>query len=161
MTLPVLQSFEKDLTKIVFAINQHSRGLNDAAGSFDDLASRLDALDTAEAAFTAAFAPQSGRLILGAASPTTTLKFVPYNGDAIKINGVIYPIPSAGVSAGQTGVYVNGVAGQILSPPRFIMSICSTIPERSHLIFLLRHMPAAPRRAISVWKSKAAIIQER
>lgn len=55
---------------------------------------------------------QCGRLVLGAASPATSIKFIPYKGDSVKINGVIYTIPAAGVSAGQTGVYVNGVAGQ-------------------------------------------------
>ena len=60
--------------------------------------------------------PNCGRLILGAASPTSTLKFIPYLGDRIKINGTIYPIPSAGITIPSTGVMVNGVAGQNLVP---------------------------------------------
>ena len=58
--------------------------------------------------------PNCGRLILGAASPTSTLKFIPYLGDRIKINGTIYPIPSAGITIPSTGVMVDGVAGQNL-----------------------------------------------
>jgi hypothetical protein len=32
VTFPILQSFEKDQTKIIFTINQLSRGLNDVVG---------------------------------------------------------------------------------------------------------------------------------
>jgi hypothetical protein len=46
----------------------------------------------------------------------TQLSFKPYNGDRIKINGTLYQIPSAGIAGlGNTGVYVNGVAGQNLA----------------------------------------------
>ena len=48
---------------------------------------------------------------------TTSLKFVPFRGSKIKINGVLYNIPSAGIAGlnAVTGVYVNGVAGQNLA----------------------------------------------
>jgi len=56
--------------------------------------------------------PQCGRLTFTSA---TALSFAPYNGDQIKIAGVLYPIPPAGiVGLGNTSVYVNGVAAQNL-----------------------------------------------
>lgn len=56
--------------------------------------------------------PHCGRLEFVS---TTQLSFKPCYGDRIKINGVIYPIPSAGIiGLGTTGVFVNGVAGQNL-----------------------------------------------
>jgi hypothetical protein len=46
---------------------------------------------------------------------TTHLKFAPYGGNYIRINGILYPIPAAGIAGlTTTGVYVNGVAGQNL-----------------------------------------------
>lgn len=45
----------------------------------------------------------------------TSIKFAPFNGDRVKIAGVWYPIPSAGVTAANTGVYVNGTGGQNLA----------------------------------------------
>ena len=46
----------------------------------------------------------------------TALKFAPKNGNKIKINGAIYDIPNAGIAGlGNTGVYVNGTAGQNLA----------------------------------------------
>ena len=57
--------------------------------------------------------PQSGRLSLVSA---TQLAFTPYNGDQIRINGVNYSIPTAGIAGlGNTGVFVSGVAGQNLA----------------------------------------------
>jgi|SRR5215475_991067 len=56
--------------------------------------------------------PQSGRL---QAFSATAMTFIPYNGDKIKINGGLYSIPNAGVSCGNSGVIVNGVAGQNLA----------------------------------------------
>ena len=47
---------------------------------------------------------------------STTLAFKPYNGNFIKINGTNYTIPNAGIAGlGNTGVFVNGVAGQNLA----------------------------------------------
>jgi hypothetical protein len=61
----------------------------------------------------AAAVPSSGKLTYVNA---TTLKFAPYNGDLIKINGVIYQIPAAGIAGLSTaGVFLNGVAGQNLA----------------------------------------------
>lgn len=56
--------------------------------------------------------PSAGKLTYVSASQ---LKFAPYNGDQIKINGIYYSIPSAGiVGLGNASVFVNGVAGQNL-----------------------------------------------
>jgi hypothetical protein len=56
--------------------------------------------------------PSAGKLTYVSASQ---LKFAPYNGDQIKINGIYYPIPAAGIAGlGNASVFVNGVAGQNL-----------------------------------------------
>jgi len=44
----------------------------------------------------------------------TQIRFAPFNGDRIKIAGAWHQIPPAGVAAGNTGVFVEGVAGQNL-----------------------------------------------
>jgi hypothetical protein len=55
---------------------------------------------------------ESGRLTFVS---STQLKFAPYKGDRIKINGTVYAIPSAGIAGlNNTGIYLNGVAGQNL-----------------------------------------------
>jgi hypothetical protein len=47
----------------------------------------------------------------------TQLKFAPFKGDMMKINGTLYNIPAAGiVGMGKSSVFVNGVAGQNLAP---------------------------------------------
>lgn len=46
---------------------------------------------------------------------STQIKLVPYGGNGIRIDGVTYPIPSAGITARTTGVYVEGVANQSLA----------------------------------------------
>jgi hypothetical protein len=47
---------------------------------------------------------------------TTALSFKPFEGNAIKINGAVYEIPSSGmVGLANTGVFINGVAGQNLA----------------------------------------------
>jgi hypothetical protein len=57
--------------------------------------------------------PQCGRLTYVSA---TQLAFKPFKGDRIKINGVVYQIPAAGIAGlANTGVFVNGVAGQNLA----------------------------------------------
>jgi len=57
--------------------------------------------------------PQCGRLQIASA---TALSFVPFNGDRIKIAGILYPIPAAGITGlGNTGIYLNGVAAQNLA----------------------------------------------
>jgi hypothetical protein len=56
--------------------------------------------------------PLGGRLTV---LNNSTLQFKPFRGDRIKINGLIYQIPAAGiVGLGWSGVFVNGVAGQSL-----------------------------------------------
>lgn len=48
---------------------------------------------------------------------TTALAFKPYKGDTIKINGVVYQIPLAGIAGlgAPTSVFLNGVAAQTLA----------------------------------------------
>jgi len=46
---------------------------------------------------------------------STTIRFIPYNGNVVRINGSVYQIPAAGISAGISGVTVNGTAGQTLA----------------------------------------------
>jgi hypothetical protein len=48
---------------------------------------------------------------------TTALAFKPYNGDTIKINGVVMQTPSAGIAGlgAPTSVFLNGVAAQTLA----------------------------------------------
>lgn len=47
---------------------------------------------------------------------TTTLNFAPYRGGLIQINGIVYPVTSAGIAGlNNTGIYLNGVAGQNLA----------------------------------------------
>ncbi len=45
----------------------------------------------------------------------TQIKLSPHDGDLIRIAGVDYQIPSGGVTAANTSVYVNGTAGQNLA----------------------------------------------
>jgi hypothetical protein len=46
---------------------------------------------------------------------TTALKFAPYQGNYIRLNGAYRPIPAPGIAGlGNTGVFVNGVAAQAL-----------------------------------------------
>ena len=56
--------------------------------------------------------PHCGRLTYVSA---TAIKFAPFNGDRLKINGAIYAIPSAGIAGvANTSVFVNGTGGQNL-----------------------------------------------
>ena len=66
--------------------------------------------------------PQCGRLEFVSA---TSLSFKPFKGDQIKINGAIYNIPSAGIAGlGNTGVFLNGVAGQNLIASQLYYVYC-------------------------------------
>ena len=66
--------------------------------------------------------PHCGRL---EAVSSTLLSFKPFNGDLIKINGQIYNIPAAGiVGMANTGVFVNGVAGQNLAASSLYYVYC-------------------------------------
>lgn len=78
-----------------------------AANNLSDLASALTALGNLGANFLSCG-------ILTRAS-STQIKFAPLNGDKIKISGTFYSIPSAGVTANNTSVYVDGVSGQNLT----------------------------------------------
>lgn len=50
-----------------------------------------------------------------ARASATALEFKPKNGDLIRIEGVVYQIPAAGIAGvANTGVYVNGVSNQSL-----------------------------------------------
>jgi len=69
---------------------------------------------TALTSQTALFTPRAGQLTRVSASQ---LKFSPFNGNKIKVNGVLYDIPAAGIAGlNNTGVYVSGVPGANLSP---------------------------------------------
>lgn len=47
---------------------------------------------------------------------TTSIIFMPWNGDQVRIQGVLYRIPAAGVSCGNpTSVFLNGTAAQTLA----------------------------------------------
>lgn len=60
-----------------------------------------------------ALAPQCGYL---AYSSATAITFTPKNGSWIKINGLLYEIPSAGIAGGaNTSVFVNGSGGSNLA----------------------------------------------
>lgn len=59
------------------------------------------------------FIPAHGRLTFVSA---TAVKFSPYNGDLIKINNVLFQIPSAGIAGvANTSVFVNGVGASNLA----------------------------------------------
>jgi hypothetical protein len=60
--------------------------------------------------------PQCGRLSFVSA---TQIAFTPFNGNSVKIAGLVYPVPSAGVSAANANVYVNGTSGQNLAASAF------------------------------------------
>jgi hypothetical protein len=48
---------------------------------------------------------------------STALKFTPHGGNKIKINGILFTIPNAGIAGlNNVGVFVNGVGGQNLAP---------------------------------------------
>jgi hypothetical protein len=49
----------------------------------------------------------------------TQARFSPYMGSKFKINGIIYDIPGTGISANNTGCFVNGVGGSNLAPNAF------------------------------------------
>jgi len=55
--------------------------------------------------------PCCGYLQIVGASPSQSLVFLPRNGDLIRINGLNYHIPAAGVTTGPSNCFVNGVAG--------------------------------------------------
>ncbi len=57
-------------------------------------------------------APACGRLKYVSA---TQITFAPYNGGIVKIAGALYAVPSAGITAANTSVYVNGTASQNLA----------------------------------------------
>jgi hypothetical protein len=58
--------------------------------------------------------PDCGYFSLNAGSPNAYVKFVPFNGNLIKINKLIYQIPAAGITASFSSCFLNGVASQTL-----------------------------------------------
>ncbi|ABQ38483.1 hypothetical protein [Bradyrhizobium sp. BTAi1] len=49
-------------------------------------------------------------------SSATALTYLPFKGDLLKVNGSVYRIPASGIAGlSNSGVYVNGVAGQALA----------------------------------------------
>jgi hypothetical protein len=57
--------------------------------------------------------PEHGRLVY--VSPTL-LRFMPFKGNLVKVNGKLYTIPSAGIPIPNTNVIVNNVPGSNLVP---------------------------------------------
>ena len=56
--------------------------------------------------------PAAGRLSFVSA---TQIKFSPYNGGFVQIAGVIYAIPSGGITAANTSIFIDGVGGSNLA----------------------------------------------
>jgi len=59
--------------------------------------------------------PDCGYLRIVGSSPAASIIFVPFNGDLIRINGINYHIPAAGITVTYNNAFVNGVAGQTLT----------------------------------------------
>lgn len=59
-------------------------------------------------------APECCKLTVYGTSPGLMIQLLPYNGNLIKINGVLYQIPAAGIQSG-TGLnqWLNGAAGTL------------------------------------------------
>lgn len=64
--------------------------------------------------FVAAKSPAVGQCQLSYTS-ATAIGLARRGGDRVSIDGVQYPLPSGGIAAGTTGVYVNGTAAQNLA----------------------------------------------
>lgn len=64
------------------------------------------------------FALSASGIALGQArfafNSSTQVALSPYNGNSISIAGVLFSIPAAGITAGNTGTFVNGIANQSL-----------------------------------------------
>lgn len=58
-----------------------------------------------------AFPLGQGRLVFNS---TTQVQFNPYNGNSIQIAGGVFQIPAAGITAANTGVFINGASNQNL-----------------------------------------------
>jgi hypothetical protein len=59
--------------------------------------------------------PNCGYLKLASTSPSASLIFAPYIGDLIRINGLNYHIPSAGITVAYNNCFIDGVAGSTLA----------------------------------------------
>jgi hypothetical protein len=108
---------------LLFQDNYSARAEIGLAGDDDfrvkvspDGSSWIDALsiDRSTGRLTGSLSAMAGCGRLGYVS-ATQIKFAPLNGDSVKIAGLWRAIPASGVSAGNTGVYVGGVAGQNLA----------------------------------------------
>jgi hypothetical protein len=85
------------------------------AGTLALAANPVNPLDAAPKQYVDAqigltFTPNAGRLVTAS---SIQIQFLPINGDYIKINGIIYNVPSGGINAANTGVYINGVVGNL------------------------------------------------
>jgi hypothetical protein len=58
--------------------------------------------------------PDCGYFGIVGSSPSNSVRYAPLNGDLIRINGINYKIPAAGITAAYNNCFVNGVAGQTL-----------------------------------------------
>jgi hypothetical protein len=54
---------------------------------------------------------------------STQLKFAPYNGDKIKIGGVWYSIPSGGITAANTSIFLNGSANNLIGTTTYLVCL--------------------------------------
>lgn len=63
--------------------------------------------------------PHCGFFDIVGASPSNTVSYYPWNGDLVRVNGIIYKIPAAGITAAWNNCYLNGVAGSTLALATF------------------------------------------
>lgn len=74
--------------------------------------------------------PKCGLFQIVGSSPSSTVKFAPYNGDLIKINGSICQIPASGLSTGSTGVYIDGVIANMVLSTLYYVYATMSIPAQ-------------------------------
>jgi hypothetical protein len=116
-TTPVGTSNDTSIATTAFVMAQLAAG--GGVTSFNGRAGAIT-LTASDIASTGA-APLGGKLRF---SSSSVLTFRPYRGSYVKINGVSYPIPNAGIAGlGNTGVYVNGVAGQNLATGVYLVAV--------------------------------------
>lgn len=59
--------------------------------------------------------PNCGYFQVNGAPPNSSVIFKPYNGDLIRINGLNYRIPSAGITAASNNCFFNGTPNTVLN----------------------------------------------
>jgi len=63
-----------------------------------------------------------GQVRLGVFS-ATSLKLLPYDGNRLIVGNTVRTVPNAGISAGLTGVLVNGVTGNLAASTTYLVSV--------------------------------------